>query len=333
MVFAPPGDDHSLPLVGGGFEGGNCQVLWAGCDKCCGAPTERGACAFDCLHTPEHCSLRFQGAQEMTRRIDLGAVWQGQSMPQDTADACVRASAGVHALGGKLELASPPRRKTELTWESVRSDPGVLTHLWSPEVSALPTGREVHFRVSGVPPERGVQILWGTLVPLGFVPWDRFPLVSSPTVGVFHHVGPWRFLLDHHMATGRGELAWSSFCAAAQADVGMWEGRGKTERFIQGQLYRLGLGHGPVDGVMGDETRRALGRSGMPLGIGLAVLADRLAKAETKEVSVSETRGQILFGGRMTVQAWGRVEVVGGTPAGASFTVGGPGRVVLDFEP
>lgn len=271
----------------------------------------------------------------MIRRVDLSSVWQGQAMPPDTAEACTKAAGALHALGLRLEHASEPRKRSDLSWEAVRARPGPISHLRDPSLSALPTGREVHLRVSGQGAEEArVLALWSSLIPLGFVPWDRFPLVSSPTVGVFHHFGPWKFLMDHHMATGRGEHAWSSFCAAAQSDIGMWEGRERMERFIQAQLYRLGLGHGPVDGILGSLTRKAIKDAGMPSppGCSLSVLAERLAKAQATTPSGGIEGGQVLFEGKMTVQAWGGVEVRQVPRKGASFTVGGPGRVVLDFE-
>lgn len=139
--------------------------------------------------------------------------------------------------------------------------------------------------------------------------------------------------MDHHMSTGRGEHAWSSFCAAAQSDVGMWEGRERTERFIQAQLYRLGLGHGRVDGILGTLTRKAIKEAGMASSSGLSALAERLAKAQATVPSREAEGGQVFFEGKMKVQAWGEVEVKQVPRRGASFTVGGPGRVVLDFEP
>lgn len=262
----------------------------------------------------------------MQGRIDL-FPYQGCYLTLDTVKALQAAESQIHNKGGKLLLAERPLAM--MSWEEVQNNPGLLGN--SPTVSAIPTGREVVLSIEGIRPEWEIPLLWGTLVPLGFIPWDRYPTVSSPTRRVFHKVGPWRFLLDYLPATGQGEESWASFCAAAQVDVGKWEGKGRTERMIQAQLYRIGLGHGPVDGKIGEITRKAIVKAGFG-SLNLASLAERLCQAESHPAAITSQRGQINFSGSEIIpQSFGDIKIVR-TPSGASFSVEGPGRIVLDFS-
>ncbi len=57
----------------------------------------------------------------------------------------------------------------------------------------LSAGREIHIRATH--PEAGavreLAATWAFALPLGFTPWDRYP-VASDTDRVFHYLGPWR---------------------------------------------------------------------------------------------------------------------------------------------
>jgi hypothetical protein len=226
-----------------------------------------------------------------------------------------------------------------LDWEGFTAKPGATGY--PAYLSLLPAGREISLRVQletwqgseGAKKQAELTALWGLAVPLGLVPWNRYPL-PGPGDDVFHYLGPWRGLYDHLCGEGRGELAWPSVVCAAQVDVGAWEGDRLTERFVQAQLHRLGAHCGPVDGIIGDRTLsavRALGVQGLPLDELAAHLGD-LEFSPQGEGRPSRKIGHVILPGwEVVASAYGDIHATH-VPQGVALTVDGPGRVVLDVR-
>ena len=239
----------------------------------------------------------------------------------------------------ELRLNAESRVTTSMSYEEVTKDPGP-TGL-PPQWSAVPTGREVYLSLDFVNDEgdevdrheRQLAVLWGLAVPLGFVPWSRYPLPGQHEK-VFHYVGPWHPMMDALMGMGRGEEVWPSFCAAAQSDVGNWEGNRPVERMVQSQLHRLGHNCGPVDGIVGNSTEAALRGSGF-FGLPLSGLVEKLINTEGTTAPPSSEEKQeghiILPPGNFSISSYGQVRTVQ-TPQGASLDISGPGRIVVDLR-
>lgn len=252
----------------------------------------------------------------------------------DVAEALRCLELKVAAIDGARLIFQGPT-PDRFSWQGVRSEPGPSA--CPPHVSMRLTGREVHLRLqltklTGGDPhvrrQREVEALWGLAVPCGFTPWTRYPIAG---VGddLFHFLGPWQVLYDALLGEGMGEFAWPSLCAAAQGDVGKWEGDRAEERFVQAQLHRIGLACGPVDGVVTDRMLGALRAVGLR-GLRFEEAAGRLATVEIPKPDVEARRhGFISFGGGATAVTAGAVAVMR-TPQGFAFTVDGPGRIILD---
>jgi len=214
------------------------------------------------------------------------------------------------------------------SWEGVDHDAGPLG--LSPWKSMRPTGREVYLRIESpkMVPDHKLAVLWSIAVPLGFVPWDRYP-VPSPTSHVFHYLGPWSTVGDFLHGEGRGDLAWPSMVCAAQVEVGTWGGNQITERTVQMHLHRLGIHCGPVDGVIGPVTIAAMKALGMG-GMEISRVAEDLAKMALPSVPREDrVRGHVVLGGYpMEAFSSGGVRTVE-TRQGYALTVDGPGRLIL----
>lgn len=213
------------------------------------------------------------------------------------------------------------------SWEGVKQDAGPLglpAHL-----SMRPTGREVYLSLAGLDdPMQQLAALWSIVVPLGFVPWDRYP-VPSETSHVFHYLGPWSTVGDFLHGEGRGDLAWPSMCSAAQIEVGTWGGNQPTERHIQTHLHRLGVHCGPVDGNMGPVTLSAMTALGLT-GMESTKAAEALVNMAAPPVpDHARQRGHLTLGG-VSMQAFtsGGVHTVE-TRNGYALTVDGPGRLIV----
>lgn len=229
--------------------------------------------------------------------------------------------------------------REEMKWARIRTDrPDPLGH--PPEWSAKPTGRLVSLNIAFKDDpgeevtrrERQLAVLWGLAVPLGFVPWNRYPLVGI-TDALFFYPGPWHPLMDSLMGQGRGEEVWPSFCAAAQVDVGSWEGNRPVERFVQAQLHRLGYHCGPIDGIIGNATEAAMRGSGY-YGHPLTELAEKLAEAhpaEPPKIGDKVDGHVILPFDNFSIASYGQIRTVK-TRQGASLDISGPGRVVIDVR-
>lgn len=200
-------------------------------------------------------------------------------------------------------------------------------------LSLAPAGREVHllFEKAGATAQDALNAAWGCLVPQGFTPKLRYPLVESGST-VFHFFGPWQGLYGLLLAEGRGHLAWPSVCCAAQCDVGEWKGDKEEVRFIQAQLHRLGRNCGPIDGVVGPRTAAALESLALPRGT-LVQAAEFLRTApDPAKVAGQASRGHLHVPGyNLVVEGYGGVKAWP-VQSGAGLEVTGPGRLVVDVR-
>lgn len=221
------------------------------------------------------------------------------------------------------------RGPAEVTWDFTRAQMGPTG--CPPEQSMLPAGREVELELEGEgSAEHRLAVLWGLAIPLGWVPWLRYPLIV-PGSSTFHFLGKWVVLGDLLSGTGRGETVWPSICAAAQIDAETWEGSARVERRIQSLLLLQGNMVGPVDGVMGPTTLgviKALGWGSLPLRAVLQRLEDMTMPSIHTGKAVPA---------RLTTDAQFSVNTFGSVRArkdvkGAIFEVKGAGRLVVDFH-
>lgn len=258
------------------------------------------------------------------------------SVTPDTAAALRKLEQRVASLKATLRVES--RGALEMSWEKVREGPGP-TGL-PPEWSAVPTGREVYMRLEitddqGPSPsrrERELALLWAIAVPLGFVPYTRYPLPGAHEE-VFHFLGEWGLLMDHLLGAGRGEAGWPSFCCAAQIDVGKWEGGRTTERLVQAHLHRVGYNVGPIDGVVGNKTQGAL-RAANLHSLPMTEAAKRVVemRPHVPETLERDVHGRITMPDvSFSIHPYGQVRATR-TAYGADLQISGPGRVVLDVR-
>ena len=267
------------------------------------------------------------GVDVSLHRTNLVA-YRSSVLTPDTAEALRHVERNVAKWPRDLRLTFQGVRRGDANWKGCGT---------SPHLSMRPTGREVRLRLhlpkgmdSSESRYREVSMLWGFVVPLGFTPWNRYP-IPGPEDDLFHFLGPWQPLFDHLCGEGRGELAWPSVCCAAQSDVGTWEGDRKVERFVQAQLHRLGLHCGPVDGIIGERTSQALRALGV-VGKTLEETATTLQGYEPPPKPKSERRfGHVVIDGDdVTVFAHGEIAAQR-THQGVALAIDGPGRVILDI--
>lgn len=264
----------------------------------------------------------------LTPRVRL-VSYKGTVVTPDTASALRRLTVAVSRLGGaRLVYRGVPQGDT--TWARAARQRGP-TGL-APRVSLRPSGREVYLSLQfqdGSSRDDAVAALWGLAVPLGFIPWNRYPVVND-TDAVFHYFGYWQGLYDHICGDGQGEWAWPSLCAAAQIEVGSWNGDKTVERYVQSQLHRLGVHCGPVNGIIEERTITALRALGIQQRT-LSEVADVIGGMETPKPSKEQrSQGYLVAPGRdLSVLAYGGVHSVR-TNHGAALTIDGPGRLVVD---
>lgn len=242
--------------------------------------------------------------------------YRGIALSQDTIEALSKVEEKATENGWRLDL--------------INSDSTVPPSEGSESLQAA--GRQVTLRLhrDDVGLQESLNAMWGHLVPLGFTPWNRYPIVSTPGDNVFHFFGPWRVIYDRLMSEGRGHLAWPSMCCASQVDVGTWAGDKVEERFVQAQLHRVGRNCGPVDGIIGPRTTECIDTLGLKRATFPKVI-QYLKKMESPSVEIRPRQvGHIALPGRnLTVSSYGGVKVTK-TVHGATLTVDGPGRVILD---
>ena len=238
----------------------------------------------------------------------------------------------------RVEMAAKDHGNIQIEYDGVTADcaswDGVKHQFSGPlglpaHLSMRPTGREVYLSLTGLDdPMQRLAVLWSIVVPLGFMPWDRYP-VPSDTSHVFHCLGPWSTVGDFLHGEGRGDLAWPSMCCAAQIEVGTWGGPHTTERTIQTHLHRLGIHCGPVDGNIGPVTLSAMKALGLT-GMESVKVAEALVGMSAPPTRQQERqRGHVVLGG-VPMQAFtsGGVHTVE-TRNGYALTVDGPGRLIL----
>lgn len=224
-----------------------------------------------------------------------------------------------------LHATLPPSR----SWGAILQSPGPTRT--PPDRSAEGSGREVHLRleVPSCSSQVALGLLWGLAIPCGFVPWQRYPEVGHADM-VFHYWGPWKQIEDNLLSSGRGEAIWPSLCALSQCEAGIWEGSLLKERLLQGHLHRAGFGCGPVDGIVGPQTKQALAACGLG---GLSV-SEALCALEKRSTPVNQTaplrRGRLDLD-RVVVRATGGIRVTR-SPQGHLITVTGEGRLIVDVS-
>lgn len=199
------------------------------------------------------------------------------------------------------------------------------------ERSLVPAGREVELTLLDEQGKPSLPKLWGLAIPLGWMPWDRYP-EDTPTQTVWHYVGVWSILMDHLVGAGRGEAAWPSVCAAAQCESGTWEGDHREERRIQSLLHLMGTHPGPVDGVIGPLTQgvlRSMGFGSMPLKTVLIRL-EASTPVHTRNFPKSMQGKWTLEGAQFAVHTFGLIRARRELK-GASVDIRGPGRIVIDI--
>lgn len=272
----------------------------------------------------------------MLKRLKL-TEYRGTSLTDDTIEA-IRRLEKQSAHFGNVEVQFSGTSRRDMNWRGCETEPGPTKQ---PTFTSMRiTGREVYLGLAyeedplvdeKTLKSREIALLWTICVPLGFVGWDRYPVVSD-TQTVFHYLGPWGRLYDHLIGEGRGDAAWPSVCAAAQLDIGTWEGDRPIERFVQAQLHRIGLNPGPIDGQIRTRTLEAIRTTGLDT-LPMDQIAKALAERSDAEQTTEERRiGHLIVpNSNITVSTFGGIKSTR-TPQGAALTVDGPGRIVVDVE-
>jgi hypothetical protein len=253
-------------------------------------------------------------------------TYRKTTITRDTYDAMRRVEQSAKEYG-HIQVEYNGVSRDLASWDGVKEDAGPLD--LPPHLSMRPSGREVYLSLAGLDdPMQRLAALWSIAVPLGFVPWDRYP-VPSETSHVFHYLGPWSTVGDFLHGEGRGDLAWPSMCCAAQIETGSWEGTHTTERTIQTHLHRLGIHCGPVDGNMGPVTLSAMKALGLT-GLESVKAAEALVNMSAPPIPKRERQqGHLILGG-VPMQAFssGGVHTVE-TRNGYALSVDGPGRLIV----
>lgn len=262
-------------------------------------------------------------------------AYRNSVVTPDTGEA-LRLLEKAGAEQGSVRIRYKGVTSEQASWQGVYQDPGP-TGLPS-ELSMRPSGREVYLsaEITGRKASslEELSVLWSLVVPLGFLPWSRFP-VPGVHENVFHYLGPWATVIDAMHSEGRGEYAWPSVCAAAQCEVDRWAGPMVVERKIQMHLHRLGVQCGPLDGRIGDRTLAALRAMGLG-NLPLTVCLDSIAKLEPPKRAARGDKSEpaigyfTMRGGPVEAFSSGEVKSTK-TRTGYSVSVGGPGRLILLF--
>ena len=259
-------------------------------------------------------------------------AYRTSQVTEDTAEALRQLELTAAEQGGiRIHFDGAP--SSAMSWDAVRNNPGP-TRL-PPHLSLRLTGREVYLRVEvlegSASREAEIAALWALAVPLGFIPWTRYPVPGAGDE-VFHYLGPWAALGDFLQGEGRGDQTWPSMCAAAQCEVGTWEGGRAAEHLMQTHLHRLGIHCGPVDGLIGERTLtslRALGLGGLAMTDAVAALQKMMSP--TFEITSVKRAGHFSIEGSLP-EAFtaGKVNTIR-TQTGYAVAVDGPGRLIFLF--
>lgn len=224
------------------------------------------------------------------------------------------------------QLNALDRKGKELGWKQFSVVASTNQEKFNP-LSPKASGREFIFTT-----DSGVESLWSAAIPLGFIPWNRYPIEEEGSYK-FHYYGNWKMLIDFLHSEGRGEWAWGSFCCAALLETGKWEGSKPIERGIQANLHRLGKHCGPIDGIIGQRTLGAM----KTLGISEMEPEKALEKLESffyeePEIGKEPTGGFIYLGGRKSeVFSSGDVHVISSNN-GYTISIEGKGKILIELE-
>lgn len=196
-------------------------------------------------------------------------------------------------------------------------------------------GREICFEMKSkqdfeTTSQDQINALWGLAIPLGFTPYNRYPLDDSLSY-MFHFFGVWQPLMDRLLAEGRGHLMWSSLVCASLCDIGKWSGGKTLVRTIQSQLHRIGYNCGAIDGILGSRTLRCIQANNLQ-NTKLETVAKILCEKKKIQVSANKsTKGFISLPNReFQVTCYGRVHTVKSS-SGVSIESSGGGRIILDI--
>lgn len=251
-------------------------------------------------------------------------AYRSSVVTPDTAEALRRLEVAAAKIPG-VRIQYKGVKAQDTLWAESERGPTSYPH----RLSMGPSGREVYLKVASERSEYdNLAVLWGLAVPLGFTPWNRH-LVPGHGDEVFHFFGPWQMAYDSLCAEGRGEEAWPTVCCAAQVDVGKWQGGRETERFIQAQLHRIGIGIGPIDGIIGERTVQALQEllvAGTLEERAAALSKFKRPRTPDREPHVAHL---ICHSEDVTVLSYGGVASTR-TGQGYALSVTGPGRVIID---
>ena len=186
-------------------------------------------------------------------------------------------------------------------------------------------------RVVGID-SNDLKRVWSYVIPMGVTPWCRYP-VHSVESDIYHVYGPWQTMMDTLMGMGRGDAVWSSFKTATAIECGLYEGENAVGCEIQMLLHRLGYNPGPVDGLIGPTTTRAMAEAGVKERAELALCRLRRMKPAQKNTPPAKKR-KGYFSGDCSLKA---VQTFGGvrgtrTESGLVIETDSPGRLILDLE-
>lgn len=180
-----------------------------------------------------------------------------------------------------------------------------------------------------------ICIVWSLAYPLGFQPYFRHPLPGEGS-DIFHFFGIWQPIMERLYTEGSGEYAWSSMWYASMTDIGKIQDSDYLIYLIQGQLHRLGVNCGIVNGKMTDKTKKGLQSLGL-YGMDYEKIAVELCSREPINSMVPPSESGYLYLSTVSldrdiqVNQFGDVGVVN-DPNGVKFNVGkGTGKIVIDF--
>lgn len=239
---------------------------------------------------------------------------------------------------GNLKITEETKKVVDLVilkakqfgWKLDLCEPPIKTDLYA-------CGREVCFEIKhseGYDTKTIDQInaLWGIAIPLGLVPYNRYPLDDSLSF-MFHHFGCWKPLMDRILAEGRGHLMWSSVVCASLCDIGEWKGDRSLVRMLQAQLHRIGYNCGAIDGILGSRTLRCIQANNLQ-GLELVEIVKLLIEKHRREVNISNktTKGFLSLPERdFQVTCYGGVHTVKSTNGVSIESSGVGGRLIIDI--
>lgn len=190
--------------------------------------------------------------------------------------------------------------------------------------TAVHTGREIHI-ISDNP----ISAIWGTVIPLGLIPWNRYP-VQNQDSHRFIYYGKWKGLIDSLHSQGLGEFAWSSFMCASSLEVDRWEGKETLIRKIQSELHRLGLHCGPIDGMLNQPTLQMVRKLGL-LDLNLEDILNNLLIRQVQQSTELSTSAYFHVDYPVQVFTSDSIQSVK-INSGYKFFVNGTGNVILEFK-